>query len=271
MFKGTTRGLDVKQRECVELLMRTAQRHHIGKVFADFCELSAISISNAIDRLQRVKREARYREVIKAYDSDEMLRFSHMLGRTIDALQRDPNDHLGTLYMHLELGSATRGQYFTPMPIARMMAEMSCGDAHQDAIRDHGFISVAEPAVGSGVMVIALAMALKARGINPQQQMHVVATDCDILAVHMAYIQLSLLGLPAVVIHGNSLSGQILEHWVTPFHALRGWDARLKLLVVAECERAEPERGSEVAAPEHAMSQFRDTVVLQRFDQLKLL
>ena len=76
-------------------------------------------------------------------------------------------------------------------------------------------------------MVIALAHAMKDLGINYQQHLHVTAVDVDAKCVHMAYLQLALLHIPAVIVHGNSLSLEEHAHWYTPAHILDGW--RLKL------------------------------------------
>jgi hypothetical protein len=78
-------------------------------------------------------------------------------------------------------------------------------------------------------MVIALAKAIHDLGINYQHHLHVTAIDIDPRAIHMAYAQLSLLHVPAHLIVGNSLSGEIAEHWYTPAHILGGWNARLAL------------------------------------------
>jgi len=47
-------------------------------------------------------------------------------------------------------------------------------------------------------------------------------------AVHMAYIQLSLLHIPALVVHGNSLSAETWSAWMTPAHVLGLWDIQLR-------------------------------------------
>lgn len=56
----------------------------------------------------------------------------------------------------------------------------------------------------------------------------VAAIDIDPRAVHMAYVQFSLLHLPAVVVVGNALTLEEREHWFTPAHILGGWTARLQ-------------------------------------------
>lgn len=45
----------------------------------------------------------------------------------------------------------------------------------------------------------------------------------------MAYVQLSLLGIPAVVVHGNALSLDVWGVWYTPAHVFVGWGRRLRL------------------------------------------
>ncbi|MCQ9372281.1 hypothetical protein NQ024_13740, partial [Corynebacterium sp. 35RC1] len=45
--------------------------------------------------------------------------------------------------------------------------------------------------------------------------------------VHMTYVQLALLHIPAVVILGNSLMLEEREVWYTPAHVLGGWNRKL--------------------------------------------
>ena len=78
-------------------------------------------------------------------------------------------------------------------------------------------------------MLIACAKVMRDKGLNYQKQMHAMAIDTDIVAVHMAYIQFSLLHIPAVVIHGNALTGTAHSEWRTPAHVLGLWDRRLNL------------------------------------------
>lgn len=52
--------------------------------------------------------------------------------------------------------------------------------------------------------------------------------DIDIKCVYMAYIQLSLYGIPAVVVHGNSLTVEEWSKWYTPIYLLDGWPLREK-------------------------------------------
>jgi hypothetical protein len=77
-------------------------------------------------------------------------------------------------------------------------------------------------------MMIALAEAMQSRGLNYQQQLHVTAIDIDERAVHMAYVQFSLLNIPAVVTVGDTLTMKMRESFYTPAHIMGGWDMRLR-------------------------------------------
>ena len=108
-----------------------------------------------------------------------------------------------------------------------MMALLLHGDAIS-ALSDRPFITMHEPAVGSASMIIAFAQIMYEKGLNPQQQLWVSCVDIDVVAAMMAYIQLSLLHIPAEVIVGNSLSMQFTRVMRTPAHYLGFWDSKLK-------------------------------------------
>jgi hypothetical protein len=77
-------------------------------------------------------------------------------------------------------------------------------------------------------MVIAAAESLNEAGLNYQQAMHATCIDIDPCCVHMAYVQFSLLHIPAIVVHGNALSMQVWGVWHTPAHIMGGWRWKLR-------------------------------------------
>lgn len=197
-------------------------------VFRDFCEMAAIAFSNAADKGQSEAREARYMELVRGYEADRLKLLPAMLGALTDAMSEGFGDVLGQLFMSLEFGEESRGQFFTPYTVSSMMARMNLGDGAKAIIEQRGFITVCEPACGSAGMVVAMAEALHDQGINFQRCMHATAIDIDLTAVHMAYVQLALLHIPAVVIHGNALlPGDVRSVWYTPAHVLGGWTGKL--------------------------------------------
>ena len=218
------------QKNLTKLLEQNAHRHQLFDVFRDFVEMSALAISNRVDLANQARREARYMDIIKAYNKEEAARFPKMLGELVCALECGPDDVLGQVFHALELSNAARGQFFTPYSVCQVMARMQVGDTPdlRQRIEERGFITVSEPACGAGAMAIAIAETMTDRRVNYQQHLHVTAVDIDPRAVHMAYLQFSLLGIPAVVIRGNALLLEELEHWYTPMHVTGLWDYKLR-------------------------------------------
>ena len=60
------------QRDLIKLIGELGYRYGHWQVFADFVEMAAISISNAVDIAQRGRLEQRYVEMIKRYKPDEL-------------------------------------------------------------------------------------------------------------------------------------------------------------------------------------------------------
>lgn len=271
----------------VELIEANARRHQKYRVFSDFCELAALSFSNAVDLAQREAREARYLQIVSGYEREEVERFPQMLGQLVNQFETSMGDHLGALFMTLGLGDSGKGQFFTPFELSSLMARMIMGDTIEQSA-GQPYLTMSEPACGAGGMVIACAATLRERGINYQQRLHVVATDVDLVAVHMTYVQLSLLHIPAIVVHGDSLTVTEWGHWVTPAHVLGGWDWKLSARrAIAAVERVagegegaggaggegepvmrKPEAPGAEAAP--SLKTIRDSVVDARISQLAL-
>ncbi|WP_202800425.1 class I SAM-dependent methyltransferase [Sinorhizobium fredii] len=146
----------------------------------------------------------------------------------------------------------------------------------QKAIAERGFMIAQEPAVGSGAMIIALAEAILEAGFNYQQLLHVTAVDIDPRAVHMAYIQLSLLHIPATVIVGDSLAMRFREDWHTMAHVMGHWSVKLGKgwesagAGARALPPAMPPRAAAVAANSSAPKQEQSATAVERNGQLRL-
>lgn len=216
-------------KSIVKLFESCRYRHDLYTIFSDWCSCAAISLSNAMDIVQREKREARYMEIIGRHERSVVETFPKILGEVVMALETAPQDILGATFHALELHNNARGQFFTPYALCQAMAKMTIGTAEdvQKTMGERGFITAQEPAVGAGATIIALAEAIKDLGINYQQHLHVTAIDIDPRAVHMAYIQFSLLHIPAHVIVGDTLRMEFREDWYTPAHIMGFWSGKL--------------------------------------------
>jgi N-6 DNA Methylase len=157
--------------------------------------------------------------------------FPRLFALLVEAMERRRfADPLGELHARLELHNKVAGQYYTPYNVCLCMAKLMLirDDTVNRALEARGFLTLAEPTVGSGAMVIAAAQALYEQGVNYQQQLHVTVVDIAPVCVHMAFIQISLLHISAVIIHGNALSNEAWDHWFTPAHIVGFWDLKLR-------------------------------------------
>ncbi len=217
----------------IKLIHEAAGRFHEWEIYSSFLELAAISISNAVDWTQAPEREKTYLEIISRFNKREAEIFPKILAELVQALGCELADCLGSIYNELEFSNKWTGQFFTPIDISKMMGAMVIHDAVEELNRK-GYITVSEPTCGGGSTIIGLAQAMAEKGLNYQKQMVVTAVDIDIKSVAMTYLQLSLLGIPAVVIHGNSLTVKEYSHWYTPMYILDGWQHKLFLARATE-------------------------------------
>lgn len=227
--------------QVIKLLSELARNHGLRQVFADFVEIAAIALSR-LDTTNAPRREEQFTKVMMKYSGTERAVLVSAFGELVlsfearfsvhPAIASDQtrysiqfDDVLGRLFMSLDMGNTRSGQFFTPFSVSQLLARMNATD--RTRIDEVGFVRVCEPACGSGGMVIALADAYSSMGLNYQRCMHATAYDIDARCIHMAFVQLSLLHIPAVLVHGNTLSGERWDVWVTPAHILGRWNNRL--------------------------------------------
>lgn len=193
------------KQEIIKNIQKIAGKYAADSVFSDWVHCCAIAIQNTCymdGHTLKKRREQEYQAISGKYDREELLIFSDMIGMLALELEDRPRDVLGEIYMELEAGSRQTGQFFTPYHIS----EATAGLAITGNISPENPFKIYEPSVGSGGMIIAVAMKLKDKGMNYQTCMKVTAQDLDYRSVYMAYVQFSLMGLDAVVVQGDTLS-----------------------------------------------------------------
>ena len=238
-----------------ELQTATHGKRHDYDVFADFLEIGAIVMHQSSYNSGEFKRdehfeklEADYLQCAKRYSTQELYKINELLNITLAAFDDNYTDFLGEIAGEQNFLSKWGSQFFTPYALSSVAARVSVADAHSTLDR-HGFINVHEPAVGGGAMVIAIAESLTGlpgqgpkqpegdclrkyrwrtplsdppaeyqefSGINPRSCVRFSCTDVSRNAFNMAYLQLSALGLQAVVTHGDTISGEVFEVRTTP-------------------------------------------------------
>ena len=191
--------------------------HGRNEVFETFLELSATSLGAHLDPVNAEEREKRYGELEANLSKEDLDAYARMLTLLVLAViehKDDPDDILGSIFIRLRLTNSGMGQCFTPMHICEVMAEL----AHiPECVREKEkeSVKVNEPACGSGAMVIGAIRSIVKNGLDYHDKIFFVAQDIDIRCVWMAYIQFCLYGIPAVVLQGNSLTGEVNSSWYT--------------------------------------------------------
>ncbi|EEJ1463980.1 DUF1738 domain-containing protein, partial [Salmonella enterica subsp. enterica] len=206
-------------QQFVSLFNQTAPCENRWQVFSDFVHMAACSLYNAVHRDEAF--EADYMQRVARYSAEDAHNMSRLLAEVIQGLEFCPTDFLGQIFMNLELGNARHGQFFTPYSVSYTMARMTLSDGLSVLTSgERDFITVSDPACGAGGMIVAMAEAMLEAGFNPQKQMVAYCVDIDPVAAMMCYIQLSLMGIPAIVATGNSLTVDIKREMATPMFVL---------------------------------------------------
>jgi len=204
------------KREIKKIIDSMAGKYRCYDIFRDFIILSACTISNSVDKSQWERREKVYMDTIEKYTRDEANKIAEMLALMTLAYENRMGDFIGELYMTMEFGNKHVGQFFTPYHVSRLISHMT-----YKSKRDEQVITLNEPSCGSGGMIVAFAEAMRVDDRNYQTDLRVVCNDLDYDAVRMCYVQLSLLGVDAVVYQKNTLEPLDKppgETWYTPMY-----------------------------------------------------
>ena len=201
-------------------------------VIRDFFELSAISIRNNFDHgNEYANLEKRYKEIAQGYKKEYLEGFATALGMLGKKIQDAVNgnapfaDWAGELYMDSGTSNGKAGQFFTPYSVSQCMARINF--PKDEVLAKLGsdpnrVLTIYEPTCGAGGLIVASIDALNEAGVNYSWNAFVDCGDIDPRCVHMTYVTLSLLGVPAVVRLGDALMMEYRQNWFTPAY-LMAW------------------------------------------------
>ena len=215
---------DQARRQFISVFRDTARNLRRWEVFSDFITLAASELDMA--RIRTPENIDRSREICAKYSASDISNLHTLFCLMVCTLELKFHDFLGAIFMELELGDDRNGQYFTPYHLQSLMAKMLMPDVEQ-TIRREGFVTVSDPASGAAGMIVAYAENLLAAGYNPSEHMFGSCIDIDPIAADMAFIQLSLLGIPAEVVTGNTLTMQLNRVRYTPVYYINNFEKRL--------------------------------------------
>lgn len=199
--------MNAVKKEIVNTIQSMSGSYTLYNIFSDWVKLCAISIQNNIQPIHDKVwdcREKQYMETISKYNGRERKNMVYMFCMLAEAFEDETADILGEIYMESCCGSKSTGQFFTPFHIAYLTAQAGIPQNISESNR----LYINEPSSGGGGLIIAAAKVLKDRGIEYQKCMEVTAKDLDWNGIYMTYVQLSILGINATVVHGDALSRQ---------------------------------------------------------------
>lgn len=192
-----------EKKQIIKMIKELSGSRSPYDIFCDWVKMMALSIQNTCcltENKVRKMREEEYMKIVASYGGD-VRPFAEMSGMLTMTLDDEMSDVLGEIYMESGCGNKNTGQFFTPFHLSEAAAQLVLAGMEQKKK-----ITLNEPSCGGGGMIIAAAKTLRDKGINPQTTLKIVAQDLDWKAIYMCYVQLSLLGLDAVVVQGDTLA-----------------------------------------------------------------
>lgn len=217
-------SIDTARKQFIRIFNQTARHLHRWDVFSDFVRLAASELD--IVRVRTPDNIERCGKICARYDADDIRNFHELFNLMVSALEAKFHDFIGSIFMELELGSGEMGQFFTPYSVQSMMARMLIPGIQKQITRE-GIATISDPACGSAGMIIAYAECLLEADVNPSAHLFASCIDIDPIAADMAFIQLSLLGIAAEVVTGNTLTMQFNRVRYTPVYYLNNFEERL--------------------------------------------
>lgn len=153
------------------LLNRMAIRYGVHTIFSDFLDLLICGFAHG-------KREKEYLDTINKYEKPEAYSLSEALGALVIEMARSGEGFVDVLGKYYEdnVSHGNNGQYFTPVHICKLLAELQYTDSVNPKIMD--------PACGSGRMLLA------AGKMNPTATFF--GADNDVTCAKMTVLNLCL-------------------------------------------------------------------------------
>lgn len=204
-----------------------ARKYSAEKVWQDVIYACALTQSVFL-RSQDKSGLEKIDKIMEQYSEKEQYKIMSLYANIMDALQENPGqDFLGEMYHRLDLQKHEKGQFFTPYDVCKLMTLLSLSTENLTGeISQKGYVTVSDPACGSGALLLSFYETVREMGITGYQVL-AVAQDVDRSAALMCYLQLSVLFIPAIVIVGNSITNPGIdpqnEVWYTPAYNVYHW------------------------------------------------
>lgn len=179
-----------------KVIQQFSGKHQVRSIFDDFLLMSVAAFT-------RGQMEEEYLECAARYDKKELPLFGQMLGALIMDYDNATHDNgewddiLGDWFMEYNSEASRMGQFFTPVSLCNLMAQMTADDKPGSIVNDCS--------AGSSRNLIAHAR------LHPQNRFNYtyVAQDLDRRCILMSVLNFVMFGMKGVVIYMNTLSMQV--------------------------------------------------------------
>jgi hypothetical protein len=262
----------MKPKFLKHLEMIASRGHNLHSVFCAWVELTACVMAgpdmnlrftaHAIQqgltgwsRMARVaNREDEYIAQAKRWKEKDLEQFGHALGAFLLESADDPyTDLLGPTHQDTlgTRGQQHGGEFHTPQVLCEAIARMAFSDL-ETRLRPDQPVTVLEPAGGAGAMLLAIMPVLINLNLPPTI-LQVTSWDISKTASDMCFINMTVAGIPAHIVHGDTLRMKQFNSWVNPWwpvaHGLKGIPGRVNVAcetVSEPVQTLEPVRTPEV-------------------------
>lgn len=172
------------------------------------------------------RRDDPYLDVLDRYDTgqdrDQGERpadyFAAAFGELQQGMAETDADLLGVIYEAFGQSTDAFGQYFTPEHVTDMIAEVSLGDVDPGRYDGDDPLTVADPACGSGRMLVHAAK----RVPDDVDAAVFYGQDKDAMCAKMTALNLCLFNLDGYAVLGDSLKVEARRMWETRSTAMGG-------------------------------------------------
>lgn len=182
-------------------------------MFEDWLDLMLCSLQG---------RDEPYLEIVDRYGNDrergerEIDHYCQAFAELQQGMAETDADLLGVIYEAYGQSSDAFGQYFTPHTVSDMMAAMQLDDVDPDRYSRDDPLTVADPACGSGRMLVSAAKTIP----NDVEAAVFYGQDKDRTCAKMTALNLCLFNVDGYAILGDSLrmeSHRLWATWGSPF------------------------------------------------------
>lgn len=174
-----------------------AHKYDKGQVFEDFLQIIVCC-------LQMGRAEELYFKTIKKYSRDELQYFSLAFASLVDEMTRKELQDPFYGWFEQNLLNAGSGQFFTPRPVADLLAQLEYIPTVDKADKTDNDKRIYDPCCGSGGLILACA--------KKDRNRYFVAADISYTCCLMTLVNMCLYSLSGEVLHMDSLSSDTCWH-----------------------------------------------------------